>query len=344
MSALVIHVGFGPLGQVIDLDRVRAISPDAEVVVEGYHLGHDQRTRRSHEPGATDLAEIDLPLPLLQALANADILFSLDAPLDLPRLAPRLRWIQAMGSGVGQFAASGLAGIPVILTNAAGVASAPIAEWVLARILQIYKRLDLHADQQRRHEWETAMGSLVAGRRALVVGLGAIGVDVALRLRAFGVHVVGVRRSWTPGLTDPSADEVIGPDALMDALATSDIVVVAAPGTAANEDLFGAAAFAAMPEGSVFVNVARGTLVDEEALMAALRSGHLRGAAIDVARVEPLPPESPLWDTPNLSISPHSSASGERYLERAADLFYDNLSRFVAGTPLRNVVDLSGGY
>ena len=119
---------------------------------------------------------------------------------------------------------------------------------------------------------------------------------------------------------------------------------MAAPGTAANENMFDPAAFAAMRRGALFVNVARGSLVDEDALIAALGSGQLRAAAIDVTREEPLPPDSPLWDSPKLAISPHSSASADRYLERVGELFYDNLARYVAGEELRNLVDLSHGY
>src|SRR5262249_19349868 len=156
-----------------------------------------------------------------------------------------------------------------------------------------------------------------------------------------GVHVIGVRR--TPGASAPEADEIVRPDQLHTVLGRAHIVVVAAPGTAANENMFDAAAFAAMRSGALFVNVARGFLVDEAPLMDALGSGPLRAAAIAVAREEPLPPESPLWDTPNLAISPHSSASADRYLERVGDLFADNLARYVAGRELRNVVDLTHG-
>ena len=127
-------------------------------------------------------------------------------------------------------------------------------------------------------------------------------------------------------------------------LRRSDIVVVAAPGTNDTDDMFDAAAFAAMPPDSIFVNVARGTLVDETALIDALTSGHLRGAAIDVARIEPLPADDPLWDAPNLLISPHSSTSGEGYADRAFELFCTNLERLVRGEPLVNLIDLSAGY
>ncbi len=282
--------------------------------------------------------------PLRDALARADVMITLDAPLDLPAYAPRLRWIQTAGSGVGQFVPCGIPGSSIVLTNAAGIGAVPIAEWVLARILAVYKRLDEHSEQQRDHVWSQKLGAVVAGRQALVVGLGAIGKEVARRLKAFDVRVVGVRRSWTPDMSSSEADEVIGPDRLMDALGSAHIVVVCAPGTAENTNLFDATAFAAMRRGAIFVNVARGSLVDESALIEALGSGHLRAAAIDVAKQEPLPADSPLWDTPNLSISPHSSASADRYMERVAELFYDNLARYVAGQDLVNVVDLARDY
>lgn len=343
---LVIHVAYDPLSLVIDRARIREVAPAAEVVVAPYDLGHEQRTRRSEAPTASDLAigEPAMSDALRDALARAEVMLTLDAPLDLPARAPRLRWIQAAGSGVGQFVPSGLQDSPIVLTNAAGIGAVPIAEWVLARVLAVYKRLDEHAEQQRDHLWNQKLGALVAGRQALVVGLGAIGKEVARRLKAFDVRVVGVRRSWTPDMSSPDADEVIGPDQLMEALGSAHIVVVSAPGTAANTNLFDANAFAAMRRGAIFINVARGLLVDEPALIEALRSGHLRAAALDVAKQEPLPPDSPLWDTPNLSISPHSSASADRYMERVAELFYDNLARYVAGQGLVNVVDLAREY
>jgi phosphoglycerate dehydrogenase-like enzyme len=343
---LVVHVAFEPMRTVLDLTRIAEIAPRAEVVFAPYDPGHEQRTRRSEEPAAPDLAagEPAMDEALRGALARAEVMIALDAPLDLPVHAPHLHWIQAIGSGVGQFVPCRLPDGPIVLTNASRIGAVPIAEWVLARVLSIYKRLDEHAAQQRSHHWESQLGTLLAGKRALLVGMGAIGTEVARRLKAFDVEVVGVRRSWVPGMSSPVADELIGPDRLFDALGAAHVVVLAAPGTAANANLFGVEAFAAMRRGAVFVNVARGSLVDEVALMDALRSGYLRAAAIDVTRQEPLPADSPLWDTPNLSISPHSSTSADRYLERIAELFYENLARYVTGQNLVNVVDLADGY
>jgi phosphoglycerate dehydrogenase-like enzyme len=343
---LVVHVAYEPLGPVLDLARMAGIAPGVEVVSAPYDPGHEERTRRSEHPTAPDLVagERDIDQDLRAALARAEVMVALDAPLDLPARAPHLRWIQAVGSGVGQFVPCRLSDGSIVLTNSAGIGAAAIAEWVLARVLSVYKRLDEHAAQQRAHRWEPQLGALLAGRRALIVGLGAIGTAVARRLQAFDVHVVGVRRSWTPGMSSPVADELVGPDRLLDALRTAHIVVVAAPASLANANLFDAEAFAAMRRGAIFVNVARGSLVDEPALMTALRSGHLRAAAIDVTKQEPLLADSPLWDTPNLAISPHSSTSADRYLERIAELFYENLARYVAGQDLVNVVNLADDY
>ena len=272
-------------------------------------------------------------------------MITLDAPLDLTTHAPRLRWIQAIGSGVGQFVPSGLKDSPIVLTNAAGIGRGTDLRVGAGTVLAVYKRLDEHAEQQRAHHWEQRLGALLAGRRALVVGLGAIGTEVARRLKAFDVHVVLAyvargRLVWHHLMRT----KLIGPDQLVGALGSAHIVVVSAPGTTGNANLFDAKASAAMRRGAMFVNVARGSLVDESALVGALRSGHLRAAAIDVARQEPLPADSPLWDTPNLAISPHSSASADRYMERIAELFYRNLARYVAGQDLINVVDLASEY
>lgn len=346
MTVRVVHVAFDPLIGVVDEGRLESIAGPVDLRCVPYELSHAEHTRRSATPDAIDLeaGESELSDELVRALGDAEVMFTMNAPLRLPDLAPRLRWIQAIGSGVGQFVPSRLPDGNITLTNAAGIGAVPIAEWVLARVLSVYKRLDRHAEQQRQRMWAPAFGALLEGQTALIVGLGAIGTAVAVRLRAFGVRVIGVRRSWTPAMVADDVDEIVGPAALHEALARADIVVVAAPGTAENADMFDAAAFGAMKPGAVFVNVARGSLVDEEALVAALESGRLRAACLDVTREEPLPVDSPLWTTKHLSISPHSSASADRYLERVTELFYDNFARYVRGEPLRNVVDLANGY
>jgi phosphoglycerate dehydrogenase-like enzyme len=346
MAPLVVYVPFPMLHPVVDRDRLRRIHPDVEVVTTPFEIDHELRTAREQDPFSDELRDREPPLTAEQAeaFAQAEVIFTLDVPMDLPPKAPQLRWIQGIGSGVGQYVSSRLPEGGIVLTNGAGIGAPPIAEWVLARVLQIVKLLPQHDANAREHRWEMALGGQLQGKTMAIVGVGAIGREVARRARAFGLTLLGIRRSWKPGATDPDVDELFGPDDLHTVLARSDIVVLAAPGTEDNEDLFDAATFAATKPGSIFVNVARGTLVDEGALVGALESGHLRAAAIDVARAEPLPPEDPLWSAPNLYISPHSSASGEGYAERAFALFCRNFERYVRNEPLENVVDLTQGY
>lgn len=346
MDPLVIYVPFPMLHGVVDVERLRGIHPDIEVLTVPYEIDHALRTAREQEPFSEEVRRTQPPLSddQREAFARAHVIFTLDVPADLPPLAPNLRWIQAIGSGVGQFVSSRLPEGDIVLTNGASIGAGPIAEWVMGRVLQILKRLPEHDANARDHHWSTAMGSQLEGRTIGIVGLGAIGRAVARRARGFGVTLLGVRRSWQPGADDEDVDELFGVDALTDVLARSDVVVLAAPGTEANRDLFDADTFAAMKPRSLFVNVARGTLVDEAALIGALERGHLAAAAIDVAQHEPLPADDPLWSAPNLYISAHSSAGGDNYGERAFALFCANFARFVNDEPLENVVDLGRGY
>lgn len=326
---------------IIDVPTFTERFPTARLLFEAYDITHEQLVARAERP--SEAVPDELSGAQREAFGAAKVVVSLNIPLDVAEVAPRLRWVQGVGSGVGQFMASGIDGL--VVTNAAGIGAPPIAEWVVAEVFAIYKRLPLHLEQQRRHHWELAMGSLVMGKRALIVGTGAIGTEVATRLSALGLRVAGVRRRFMAGdPLPPGVSEMYTPDRLLDAAAASDVVIAAVPGIPANADMFGEAFFAAMPAGSVFINVGRGSSVDEAALIATLQSGHLRGAAIDVAKHEPIPADDPLWDAPNLIVSPHSSPSGDGYMERLWDLFCDNLERYIAGTPMRNVVDMQAEY
>lgn len=346
MPPLVVYVPAPMLAAEIDATRLARIHPDVELLTVPWEIDHGVRTARDADPWSRDLRDRQPPLTPEQraAFGRAEVVFGIDVPMDLPPLAPALRWIQAIGSGVGQYVSARLPEGGITLTNGAGLGAVPIAEWALARVLQIVKRLPEHDADAREHRWRMAQGGLLEGRTVTIVGLGAIGRATARRARGFGVRIVGIRRSWEPGAFDPDVDELAGPDALHEVLGRSDVVILAAPGTAGNRDLFDRAAFRAMKPGGIFVNVARGTLVDEDALVEALADGHLAAAAIDVAKVEPLPADSRLWDTPNLYISPHSSTTNDGYAQRGCELFYRNLGHYVRGEPLENVVDMSTGY
>jgi phosphoglycerate dehydrogenase-like enzyme len=340
--SMIVQVAYPPDPPPHLLDGLRAVSPDLEVVVAPYVEDHGVRAARSQGPAE----ELRTRAPALtdaqrDAFGRAEVLLALDLPVGLGTFAPALRWVQAIGAGTDHFRGAEL-GPDVVVTNAAGVAAVPIAEFVVGQLLSIWKRFDKLADQQRRHVWEPVYGRQVSGLKLGLVGLGAIGTAVAERARALGMQVLAVRRR--PGADDrqPVVDEVVGPERFHDVLPRVDAVVVCAPATPDTQDLFDEAAFAAMRPGAVFCNVARGSLVDEAALLDALRSGHLEAAVLDVTREEPLPADSPLWDAPNLRLSPHSSASLDHYVESVFELFADNLGRYLRGEPLRNVVAQPG--
>ncbi len=342
----VVQLAYPGIEELVDVARVSAVDDRIETVLCPYMDSTELRTAKRLEPESKELRARAPKLDDAQidAFSRAEILLGLDAPFDVARVAPNLRWIQAMGSGVGQFAASGLAGSGIQLTNAAGVGAPSIAEFVIGRMLSIWKDFSGLAELQAKRSWVRRQGHLLLGSTVGIVGLGAIGSAVARRAKAFDVRILASRRSFEPGMTAPDVDQLYGPEGLHEMLGRCDVVVLAAAGTPETENLMDAAALGAMKPGAVFINVARGNMVDEGALADALRSGRLAAAATDVAVEEPLPPDSALWDVPNLHISPHSSASQDRYFEMIFELFLENLAAYVAHAPLRNVVDPATGY
>jgi phosphoglycerate dehydrogenase-like enzyme len=316
------------------LAPLRERFPEHDIVVQPY-LGQFNRYRPDAEDELTDETR--------SVWARAEGALALDLPAPLVELAPKLRWVQAIGAGIDHLEGAGLPE-DLTITNAAGVAAAPIAEFVMARLLQLWKRLPEIDAQQVDHQWAPKFGRTVEGLTIGIIGLGAIGTAVAVRARAFDMTVIGTRRSYKEGQQHDAVDELRGVDDLHEVLGRCDAVVVSAPGTADTENMFDAAAFAAMKPGALFCNVGRGSLVDEGALIAALASGQVGAALLDVTRAEPLPADDPLWSAPNVYISPHASAAQERYTEKLLQLFADNLDRFTRGEPLRNVVDRVAGY
>lgn len=277
------------------------------------------------------------PDPAQQAaFAHANILFAGQVPENLGALAPHLRWVQTLGADVGPALASGLDLRRVALTSGAGLLARPIAEFVIGRILAHWKKFDAIAAHQRAAAWVPCHGRDLAGSTLGIVGYGAIGGAVALLAGGLGMSVHVASRRGGSLASVPEHLSVWPFDALDEMLAQCDAVVLCAAANDLNKGLFSHGRFSRMVPGAYFVNVARGSLVDERALVAALESGQLGGAAIDVTGQEPLPPDSPLWRAPNLAISAHCSAGIERFVERGWALFLDNLDRFLAGQDLRN--------
>jgi phosphoglycerate dehydrogenase-like enzyme len=264
-----------------------------------------------------------------------------DAVLATLRAHPRLPWVHMRWAGIPRALLEGMAPYPTILTNGSGAHGPAMAESVLGMVLAHYKQ---HADlraHQLRAEWAPRYLAELRGQTAGLVGLGDLGGAIAAALDALGVRVLGLRRQPRP---TPHVAEVFGPTQLDAFLSRLDILVLAAPLTPETERLIGAAQLARLPRGALLVNVGRGQLVDEAALIDALRAGHLAGAALDVFDVEPLPPTSPLWTLPNVFISPHTADTTRQSEERGLAIFLDNLDRFRRGLPLRNVVDRTLGY
>jgi phosphoglycerate dehydrogenase-like enzyme len=323
--------------------RIAAVDPRVEVISRPELLGapryvgdHTPPVERSPEQAAEWAA----------LLASAEVLFDVDPPnvrVGFVERAPRVRWIQASSSGVGGWIRRlGLVDAPVQVTNAAGIHAVPLAEFALLAMLYFAKRMPLVQAERAERRWERFCGDVLRGRTVGVIGLGAVGREIARLAQAIGMRVLGLRRSAAAGVD--GVERVFGPEGLHALLADSDYVVLIVPSTRETEALLDAAAIGHMKPGAVLINIARGSVVDEVALVDALRSGHLGGAALDVVRQEPLPADSPLWDLPNVLITPHSmsTASGENAL--LADLFCDNLRRYLAGAPLRNLVDKRRGY
>lgn len=280
-------------------------------------------------------------------IADADVYIGWS--VDAARLAraTSLRWIQTFTAGVDGIDLAGCRARGIPVTNSSGIHAPNMAEHVMGMALSFARCLpELLRAQDRRHwrEWELRETVFeLGGQTMLIIGLGRIGEALAQRAAAFGMHVIGARRH--PGRAEQSAaHEVIGIDDIASRIGEADHVVSILPGGASTAGFIDAALFAAMKPGAYFYNIGRGTAVDQDAMIAALQSGHLGGAGLDVVEPEPLPTESPLWDQRNVLITAHSSGGSPKLMERALPLWLENFRRFEAGEPLLNQVDYDLGY
>jgi phosphoglycerate dehydrogenase-like enzyme len=331
-----------------DLERIRAAAPGARLVtvsVEGLADG---------------------PLDDVEVMLRGWL--STDAFDRLLARAPRLAWVHSATSGVEGALTPTARGRGIVVTNARGVFSRPIAEYVLMMILSVSRRLPQLLELQQERTWQPLEGAELRDVTVGIVGLGSIGRAVGALATAFGCRVVAVRRrpgsdgGEAPGGAPTAADSNVssddsersfgeemldrvgGPETLPELLAESDFVVLAAPLTPETEDMIDDATLAMVKPGAWLINVARGRLIDERALLRALREGPLGGAILDTFRDEPLPASSPFYDLENVIVTPHTAWSSGRVLDRSVELFCDNLRRFASGEPLLNVVDPVAGY
>ena len=288
---------------------------------------------------------------VIDAIRDAEVYFGFGIPADLFKEARKLRWVHSAAAGVGTALHSEMRASDVILTNSAGIHAVPIAEYVVAGVLHFLRGFDVALDQQRAAKWDKAF--FVADDaplremdtvRALVIGTGGLGGETGKRLAALGARVTGVRRRVELG-PPPGFERVIALSDLDAALPEHDVIVIAAPLTSETAGLMTAARLDLLPRNAIVVNVARGAMIDEVALVDRLERGRLRGAVLDVFREEPLAAASPLWHLRKILLTPHiSPVSPGRFWPRQLDLFLGNLTRYINGQPLMNHVDKTAGY
>lgn len=290
---------------------------------------------------------------LATALAEADVLCSYDIPANLREVAPRLRWLQVPGAGVDSLKSKGLLDQDsgLIITSAAGIHATTICEYVFGSMLVFNWNWPQMIRLQSQHIWARSASWYKLGRRELIgqtlgiIGVGSIGRQIAKLGHAFGMRVLGMRHSLhINGQDDPDVDMYYAREHLHDLLGQCDYVVLAVPLTPDTEHLIGEAELRVMRPNAYLVNIARGRIVDEQALIRALKEEWIMGAGLDVTEEEPLPPASPLYSMPNVILTPHISGHSVHYEERLAGLFADNIRRFRAGEALHNRYDPARGY
>jgi len=311
------------------VERIRAVSPRIEIVDfpgivlrPGVQLSDEEMARAK------------------AALAQAEVVFGPNTlPAELVQVAANLKWFQVITAGVDRMVEDGLVGRHFTITKVTGMTSAAIAEYVIGMMLMLCKGLHQSVRDQEQHKWNFRFTAELTGKTCGIVGLGSIGRETAQRARSFGMRVVACRRRARPGERDEDCDALYSYTELGRVLEESDYVVVAVPLTAETYHLIGAAELGRMKRSASLVNIARGPVVDQDALVAALRDGTIASAALDVFDPEPLSAESPLWDMPNVIVTPHISGAIEGYGHRAAEVFVRNLRHYVAGEPLENQVD-----
>ncbi len=277
-------------------------------------------------------------------LAWAEVIYGMPDPA-LLKSAKHLRWLHLMTAGVNNYADPDYYADPKpILTRSAGVHAATMAEHAIGMALAVSRNFPLLYAHQKEHDWhfETARSELFDST-VLLLGTGYLAADLIKRLKGFGCRIIGVRRDCTKPAPD-GVEKVYPVERLLDVLPEADYLFNTLPLTPATENLLGTEAFRAAKQGMILINMGRGGTVDTPALVQALREGRLGGAGLDVTEPEPLDRDNPLWDIPNVMISPHCSAVSKTTNSRRNDMFLRQLNRFIAGEPLEGIVDFSAGY
>jgi phosphoglycerate dehydrogenase-like enzyme len=300
----------------------------------------------------TEVACITNTEEFLARLEKAEVLCSNEVPNDWRERAPRLRWLQAAGAGVDGLRSTGMLDPDsgVLVTTAVGMHAVPIGEYVFGSILMFNRSWPkmVHMQDQRvwprSAQWYRLEGQELAGRTLGIVGLGSIGRRIARLGKAFEMRVLATKRSVREGLLEPDVDQIYPLARLHTMLSECDYIVLSVPLTAETERLIGEPELRAMRPDAYLVNIARGRVVDEKALLRALQERWIAGAGLDVVEEEPLAPGNPLFALSNVILTPHISGMSVNYGKRLAEVFAENLRRYRAGEPLSNVYDVARGY
>jgi phosphoglycerate dehydrogenase-like enzyme len=301
----------------------------------------------SRIPNTIQSVITDDPEKLRAVVPQADAIlyasFS-DALTRILPLAGRVRWIHCLWTGVEGILTSEMLNHAAILTNGRGVFRWPLADWTIGVMLYFAFDFRRVIQQQEQRVWEPFIGNSLHGNTLGIIGYGSIGQAVAERARGFGVEIAALRRRPELLEGDSLVDHAYGPGQLRELMTASDYVLLVTPLTPQTRGMIGEAEIAAMQSTAVLINIGRGPVIDEQALIRALESRRIRGAALDVFNTEPLPSDHPFWRMPNVLLSPHTADRVEGFLGPAFDCFLDNLDRFQHGQPLLNVVDKNAGY
>ena len=284
-----------------------------------------------------------------EGLADCDIAYTWILKDHELAKAPKLRWVHTSAVAVETLCLDELFARSIAVSNTRGVQAVPIAEHVMAVTLALAKQIPFVIENQQQARWaqnefmDERLPRLLKGRTLGLIGVGTIGAEIAKRAEAFGMRVIALRRRPAYG-TIGHVERVYGKDELDLFLGQCHVLVICAPLTPETHSMMGAPQFAQLPRGAVVVNVGRAKIIDTDALIAALDSGHLAGASLDVFPKEPLPPEHPLWKAPNVILTPHTSGFRQGHWDEVIEMFGDNLDRFLKGEPLKYQVQPDLGY
>jgi phosphoglycerate dehydrogenase-like enzyme len=282
---------------------------------------------------------------LEDTMREADVIYTLRLPQNLAERSPKLKWVQFISAGVESVREASTLGSDVLVTNASGCHAIPIAEHVLGFMLMLAKQTRRYLASQQAKNWDRFFPEELGGKTMGIVGLGSIGREVARIAKALRMKVLATRRSTTKRESGvEGVDDIYPASELTLMFPECDYVVVSVPLTPETTKMIGERELRAMKPSAYFINIARGKVVDQPILIKALKEGWIAGAAIDVTDPEPLPPESELWDVPNLIITAHIAGGTYGTGYRAVQLFRDNLKRYLAGEKLVNIIDRARGY